>query len=268
MTAIEERLRVAGWRQGDVVVQIWTDHLLDLCIDRRPVPADGSTRLVLISQDCDIVADEQREPYLELVMGSLTAEIRPDLAQGKNPRRLHLPCLGAQLDISIHDRFRIIKEGFGEATRDADSSLDVSSRDCLRRWLGRRYLRSAFPDAFNLRLGASKTFARFGKSELAKKVSVILFETVEEELPSDKSYPLNVLVGISDDVSLTERAELEAKLTSSLSVPGIEVVDLRLATEDDISYRYLRRYRRLDLDFRSLPEDEGVTAPPEGIDAV
>ena len=87
-------------------------------------------------------------------------------------------------------------------------------------------------------------------------------------MPSDKSYPLNVLVGISDDVSINERAELEAKFMSSLSVPGIEVVDLRLATEDDISYRYLRRYRRLDLDFRSLPEDEGVTAPPEGIDAV
>jgi len=34
------------------------------------------------------------------------------------------------------------------------------------------------------------------------------------------------------------------------------------------SIRNLRRYRRLDLDFRSLPEEPGVAAPPDGIDAM
>lgn len=55
---------------------------------------------------------------------------------------------------------------------------------------------------------------------------------------------------------------------TGLSVSGITVVDLRLSTEDDITYRNLRRYRRLDLDFRSLPEEAGVAAPPDGIDAM
>ncbi|MEI6386483.1 MAG: hypothetical protein WCQ50_07600 [Spirochaetota bacterium] len=55
---------------------------------------------------------------------------------------------------------------------------------------------------------------------------------------------------------------------NGLSVTGISLVDLRLATEDEITYRDQRSYRRLDRDYLSLPGDEQVASPPAGIDAM
>jgi hypothetical protein len=222
----------------------------------------------VVRQDCDIVASEDREPYVELLMASTKATECPDYQKGKNPRWLHLPYDAGVLEFSIHNRFRVAKGDFAEAGRDADIPLDDSSRDHLRRWLGRRYLRSAFPDAFNERLSSAKAFARFEKGELAQKVSVILFHTVEDELADDVPYPLKAIVGISDGLSAEEQDKIERTIMHGLSVTGINLIDLRLATEDEITYRDLRSYRRLDRDYRSLPDHEKVASPPAGIDAM
>jgi hypothetical protein len=268
MTELEARIRDANWRQGNLVQEDWTKLLLDRCLDNQPTALKWAKRLVVINQDCDIVADEDREPYIELLVGSTVRTSRPDFQKGKNPRWLQLPYSGGVLEFSIHNRFRVAKGDFVEVRRDIDNPLDDSSKDYLRRWLGRRYLRSAFPDAFNARLNTSKTLISFEKSELAKKVSVILFATVEEELMAESVYPLKALIGISDDTSEDERDQIERRLTQALAVDGINLIDLRLATEDDITYRNLRSYRRLDLDHRSLPDQEQVELPPAGIDAM
>jgi len=199
---------------------------------------------------------------------SAIASASSDYLKGKNPRWLHLPYSGGVLEFSIHNRFRIAKDDFSEACRDIDHSLDGAAKDHLRRWVGRRYLRSAFPDAFNQRLDSSTGLAKFEKSQLAKNVSVILFCTVDDELDDDVPYPLKVLVGISDDISVEDREKLARAITNGLSVAGINLIDLRIATEDEITYRDLRSYRRLDRDYRSLPEQENVSSPPAGIDAM
>ena len=63
------------------------------------------------------------------------------------------------------------------------------------------------------------------------------------------------------------RALLEERFSSILDdCPGVNVADDDMHTlpEDDLTLADFRRFRRLDKDYRSLPERAGVEQPAEG----
>ena len=115
MPPVSGSVRTSGWRQGSFVG--CRDHraLLDESVDRVPEPVATPFRLVVVTQDCDLVRQPDIEPWVELVLCSEVATVEPLYRNGRNPRLLRVRPIcpqepAAWLEISIHDRFRIAKE--------------------------------------------------------------------------------------------------------------------------------------------------------------
>lgn len=106
------------------------------------------------------------------------------------------------------------------------------------------------------------------KSPIANDVSVILVWTSDEELAEGFDYHAKVILGIKDGLSEERKEEIERAFESALSPPGIVLDDIRLSDEDDITYRNLRTYKRLEKDYRSLPDDGMAAVPTAEVDTL
>jgi hypothetical protein len=144
-------LRTGNWRQGSI-------------LDARPiaeelakVAAPLCEHAVVISQDCDLVADLTTEPAVEIVIAELAAQPDTALLYGKNPRRICLPLVSGSgyLILDVRHRYPIGKLALAGHTPRADLILSKKEVRALARWLGKRYTRDAFPDAFT-RAGAAR----------------------------------------------------------------------------------------------------------------
>jgi hypothetical protein len=261
-------LREHGWRQCDRVDQSYNTALVSHSIDLRPRLDERSLSLFVLSQDCDIVGSEAKEPFIELIAGQAIVKASGDCRLGKNPRLLHLELSSEIIELSIHDRFRVEKTYFAGAGRCPTGQLFEEQRDILKRWVGRRYLRSPFPDEFNTRLkGIERRIAQFDKSSDAEDISIVLVQlSSDEDLPDSVPYRLNILLGVRDGLDPERREAIERHFEATLATPGISIEDLVLREEEDITLRDLRFYKRWDKDYRSLPADDERALPPSQAD--
>lgn len=256
-----------AWRQCDLVPLSACESFVKASVDLKPEFQLGKTALCIISQDCDIVADLGKEPFVDMIAGNPIRKISGEYANTRNPRCLHVESVLGPLSFSIHDRFRAPKSALRGIIREEAYQFNSEQRDILRRWVGRRYLRAAFPDAFNQRLNAG-AMGKLEKSALAEDVSAILLSTTDDELAEDSDYHIKVILGIRDGLSEERMDELEIAFVAALSPAGIVVDDIRLSDEDDITYRNLRTYKRLEKDYRSLPDDGKAASQPVALDAL
>lgn len=268
-------IRAAGWRQGDVVAGQDTAGLLAAAIDRQP--ALQEPRLVVLSQDCDLVADVLREPFVELIAGAVIANPDPTHQNGRNPRWLDVTTTGPSpttLRLSIHDRFRVPKGAFLALRPASDLEIEEDERRVLRNWVARRYTRAAFPDEFMRRLKRQEgKLDRLLKGDSAKLATAVFIATSDEELPAGTAYDVKVLIAAESRTwgDHTARDLLEAfgqGMDAVLSAcDGIAVSDVAAMPEDDVSLGLLRSYKRLDVDYRSLPGDGTAACPSEQADS-
>lgn len=63
--------------------------------------------------------------------------------------------------------------------------LTGDNKKILKKWLGNRYTRAAFPDEFNMRLSKAKV-SKITEKIISTKVSHIFFEVEDEELSEDE----------------------------------------------------------------------------------
>jgi hypothetical protein len=122
---------------------------------------------VIASQDCDICCDSyEEEPMFEVVV----ARHLPDddsedgnFSFGKNPRRLQMRIerLGTEslYELNINERLVVPRSFLAEAQDGPSGSLSARDLEVFRRWLGRRYYRSALPTEFNERCRPARDFA-------------------------------------------------------------------------------------------------------------
>ncbi len=99
MQTIEERFWEVDWHQGDIVDSGQTNNLLNASIDKRPSTIKDCV-LCVISQDCDIVASADKEPYIELLAGIINPTICRKFADLKSPRIIDIP-LDSQYMIAL-----------------------------------------------------------------------------------------------------------------------------------------------------------------------
>lgn len=258
MQTIEERFWEVDWHQGDIVDSGQTNNLLNASIDKRPSTTKDCV-LCVISQDCDIVASADKEPYIELLAGIINPTICRKFADLKSPRIIDIPIKDQTIRFSIHDRFRVLKESFCNAKKLENIQLDEEGRDALKKWLERRYVRPAFPKAFNKRLKNNKKLQKFSKNGLPKGVFGIWIEVTDIELEDVDPYKISIIVGIEDDLSEQMTVEIECLFNQAFSsCTGIVVEDIRCSTKDDITLRNLETFRRLDEDSLSLSESTGA----------
>ncbi len=265
MPPAPEWVRAAAWRQGSLVRRGDHQALLTGSVDRVPELDETPFRLVVVTQDCDLA----REPGIE-----------PLYLNGRNPRLLHIRPTSSRepipwLEISIHDRFRVEKEALAGLSIDETARLEVGDVRLLSRWIAKRYTRPAFPDAFNRRLETvDRQLERLFRSRDGRVVTGVFLDVADDEHPDDEPYA--IAVRITAKAESWEEAEFrdallgfEERFSSILDGCGGIVVaddDIRVLPEDDLTLADLRRFRRLDKDYRSLPERDGVAPPADGGD--
>jgi len=252
---------ISAWHQCDLISQACSLAVIDASVDRKPNYIEGQTVLCILSQDCDIVADERKEPFIDLLAGRIIPKMANEYKNSRNPRYLDVEIEGKVIRFSIHDRFSIPKGNLATMEKEILFHLGLKEKDIIRRWVSRRYLRTAFPDAFNERLSRG-TITDLLKDPLSADVSIILIDLTNEELAVGQDYRIDVIIGIKDNLSQEKMDQIERSFDAALSPPGIVVNSLRLSTEDDITYRNLRTYNRLEADYRSLPENSEKAIPP------
>ncbi len=191
--SLGQRLYDAGWCQGallplDAVAQIRASTL--------PVRYQHA---VVISQDCNIVRDDQ-ETSVELAFGySPTAtENVNNLAKGRHPRQFLTTLASEQRFVwDVRERAAISKDRLSAVLGSAaplGRMLDSDIRE-FRAWLGRRYSRPAFPDAFNDRIkAASAGIEKATKAQAFLSIRGIYYLITErdEELAADQPYHLRI----------------------------------------------------------------------------
>jgi len=255
MSAIEEKPRHFGWRQGDIISPNYNSVLIVASIDKKPVRSENSI-LCIISQDCDIVLSEDKEPFIELIKGEILEKESNQYSNLKSPRILDIQIGSRTVRFSIHDRFRVLKGTFNGLERYKDFQIDSTGKDILRRWISRRYVRAAFPDAFNLRLQKNNAFRRLLKSDLVRDVYGIWIDIEDNELPDGNPYQIRVIVGVQDNIDSEILKKLELAFDDAfLKCSDIIITDIQFSTYDDITLRHLLVFRRLDRDSLTLHGD-------------
>lgn len=258
-------LRRLGWHQGALLPVNPGSRLAQLL-------EEGVTHAVVVSQDCDIVANAVIEPCVDLLPASVTTYFEGDLLYGKNPRRLCLELESGQFAIvDIRHRQTVEKVSVADIV-PLPTPVVATHRRILAKWLGKRYTRPAFPDAFNGRLETQKKkLAQLSKREDGKLVTgIYMMLNIENELSSSESYEVTIWFACRTEVAddLKERVEAYATdfVAAMRACQGIEIIEHEVRAEFDISLEDLRSMKRFDFDFRSdapKPGGETVTANQE-----
>lgn len=241
-----------GWRQG---TSIPTDlpglqtEALALC---RPL--DPGDLLIIVSQDCDLVHDSfEEEPYVEVIVVRQIPQTAydPQRMDGKNPRRLQF-----ESTISGHTflyeawaaerRFidrRVLCAGWKEYISVEERTLKV-----MRKWLARRYNRTALPSAFNGRVNAAQRKITDKLKSKGKLISAVLLGiNTLDELPDDKPYEvtLHFLMRDTDYAAVEKRKEvlsaLDATRTALVQCKGVNVDTAEILVEEDLRVSDIRR---------------------------
>lgn len=252
------REQLMKWRQGHIAEthQFALQH-------------EQFTHAVLISQDCDIATLPDKEPEAECVLARAIAAADPSFVSGKNPRVLHIQLVdGSVLEIDLRHRRSVTKEKLLEA-QPSTLALKSAGVRLLSKWLGKRYSRPAFPDAFNRRLDKQhQRLSKLSKSEAAHDISALFVSldgSFTEELPDGSPY--RIIVWIACPVDAYEdpkrRAAVEvlaAKFEETLKkCDGIEVSECEVRSHADITLADLDSFAKLDFDYRSA--DDGASTP-------
>ena len=142
-----------GWRQGAVL----GPALLRVARERAPsgLTIADDNWLIVTSHDCDVVNDRlEKEPTVEVLRGEAVSRRTPDKQQvwGRNPRVLQLEVddgIGATvvLSVKVHERWTLPREVL--STEPPARVLGDKERRLIAEWLAKRYIRAAFPTAFD-----------------------------------------------------------------------------------------------------------------------
>jgi hypothetical protein len=262
-------LRTGNWRQGSFL------DASAIAGELAKVGASACDLAAVISQDCDVVAGSAIEPAVEIIVAELVAQPDTALLYGKNPRRLCLPLSSGTgyVVFDVRRRYPVAKQALADHAPRTDLTLSEKDVRALARWLGKRYTRDAFPDAFNARLRpAQKELERVSKSCAGRHVTTVflMLDPKDDELEDGTDYHVVLWFACRQDV-LDSAAGVEANQFASAfsraleSCPGIVVDDWEVRSHDNITLADLELMKRFDVDFRSEAPKPGGSAPPGGL---
>lgn len=281
--SLGESLLKAGWYQGSLfsapsLRYAWNGppeaHGTDPSAIRSR-KAKASERLVLVSQECDIAADVQAEPFVEALI--CTVEKRKEFLAGidRNSARWFAISLEKGLVAQARYRVQIAKELLKEYTPEPwPSDPDRLSR--FIRWLARRYDRPAFPDsmvdAFERPLAAALDELFSNQPAVASAFNRAIRE-IRVNMPLAEAPPFDLqLVLLARTERLTE-AEADAievvtrEIQSSLDPAPVRLnPEIRVLTEEEMTMAEYFATRPLFLEYHTYRgnEVEGAEPTPRG----
>lgn len=260
-----------GWRQGAVLGPVLAAEA------RRHAPSWISSKdndwLVVTSHDCDVVNGRlEKEPLVEVLRAVVVQQTKPDKQQvwGRNPREMQLAVDDGtggtvMLSLKVHERWSVPRELLmSEAPR---SVLDSRTRRLIAEWLAKRYIRAAFPTAFDLRWRSKlKDWTGLLESQSQWVQGIYLRLSTQSELKGDESYKIHVIVAapaaVAKDAAWPKKAfELERLVASFWKQfgPGIDCVGVEAIATGALTLADIEKYQRFDADWVSFADDSPAT---------
>lgn len=271
--------RSFSWRQGQVLPD---DALRPLGLAEAGGAESGSSAAVVITHDCDLVADVIREPYVEVIVGRIIPALDGNATHGKASRTLHLEFRrghnAVPVELCAPAKRRLDKGALASYVPDATWSLDPDNLSILQRWLAARYRRAAFPDAFEACLQTTKLDkALVGVVRpLGALLRAVYFDVTENEGAGPANSPVYELgIVLVYDAG---HANAEAQVKNAAKVigekvrqklddnknPGAHAIEFRYceAVSDEVlSYKQSLGLKQWRLDYLSLRDDPQQDMP-------
>lgn len=262
--------RANPWRQGHVLCD---DAVKSLGLARS---GDLATiRAVVVSHDCDLAASPDKEPQVEIIVGTSIENIKGDYSHAKNARRLHLEYQGENaptpIELTATSKAQVLKEALLEFNPRSDLRIDGAGRSVLQTWLAARYRRAAFPDEFERRLKAAKLHRKIARAlgpAGQHVIAVFLDVDAGEEITRqgvDDLYKIGIYLLYDtsrDEVAASAAAKTAAELievafdqTSRNGGEGckwIELLYCDVISDQALSYSNSRKFKQWRLDHLSL----------------
>ncbi len=266
----ENEVAELGWRQGAILDQ----KLAELAWRQAPKRIEKSDRgwLLVTSHDCDLLNPSlAKEPVVELMHATVVSSHGDSrLMAGRNPRELTISAVeikGKPVDLSlvVHDRWLVPRELLMEEPPIAFLSPDTCR--LVAEWLAKRYIRAAFPTAFDIRWRQKfKAWRKLLKKHSFWLQGVYLDLKPLRELPDDEPYRCKLLLAVpSKQTNHAEwpdamsRLEREFEDFWSQFSPRIELEDIYVWPTDRITLADIERYQRFDADWISFEDGSART---------
>lgn len=262
-----------GWRQGAVLGPNLSAQAGELA-PKTIGFADGDW-LIVTSHDCDVLNRTlEKEPTVELLRAAVLEKKKPDKQQawGRSPREMQLEVeLGGSqsvvLSMRVHDRWSIPRNLL--MTEAPRLSLLAKPRRLIAEWLAKRYLRAAFPSAFDSRWRRKmKEWTALLEGQSRWVQGVYLRLSTNAELDGSMPYKIHLILATPAEACKvpawpTKKAELESlveKFWKQFS-PGIDCVDVEVIPTGDLTLAEIEPYQRFDADWVSFADDSPATPP-------
>lgn len=260
-----------GWRQGAVL----GPALLRAARERAPsgLTIADDNWLIVTSHDCDVVNDRlEKEPTVEVLRGEAVGRRAPDKQQvwGRNPRVLQLEVEDGRgatvvLSVKVHERWTLPRELL--STEPPKRILGDKERRLIAEWLAKRYIRAAFPTAFD---GRWRAKLREWTSLLEKHSrwvqGVYLRVSTLRELEERTPYKVHLIVAAPAAAKkeagwAAKRDELEREIETFWKqfTPGIECAGVEVVGTDQLTLAEIEPYQRFDADWVSFADDSPAT---------
>ncbi|GAB4206846.1 MAG: hypothetical protein OHK0013_23870 [Sandaracinaceae bacterium] len=260
-----------GWRQGAALGTMLAAEARKLAPSR--IAFAGNDCLIVTSHDCDVVNPSlDKEPVVEVLRAPVSQGAKPDKQQagGRNPRALQVAvALGSDdprvLSMKVHDRWAIPRELL--ASEPPSHALDDKTRRLIAEWLAKRYIRAAFPTAFDRRWRPKmKEWTGLLEAQSQWLQGIYLRLDTQAELPDDEPYQLDLIVAVPDAGTkdpgwATKRSDLESLVETFWGqfAPGILCGDGDVTSTSQITLAELEKYQRFDADWVSFADDSPAT---------
>lgn len=242
----------------------------------REVVVGDDDWLIVTSHHCDVVNNKlEKEPFVEVLRAEVVKQKAPNNAEGggRSPRVIQLLVEDGintfVLSCKVHERWTLPRENL--AAEAPVRCLDEKNRRLLAEWLAKRYIRAAFPSAFDDRW----RFAMDKWRALLKKHSrwvqgVYLRLNTDDELETGVPYRCDLIVAVPVKMKRgaandwpDKKDELERVFSDFWRQfePDIELDVVDVLATDDLTLDDIESYQRFDADWISFA-DESATTPP------
>lgn len=244
--------RETSWRQGSVLPDDLNKYL--------SLKNDFEDKIsIVVSHDCDIAQVPDNEPTIEILVGQYVEQLNGAFTNTKNPRKLHIQVNTFQgikfAEFVAVDKFSIDKMVFMSFEPSKTDNIDSQTMTVLRRWLGIRYTRFAFPDAFDRRLKSNNLDKKIAKAltKHGTAITAIFFDVDngEEQHRTDPSevYILDILILYSTE---SDSFDAEAAAESAKA-------DITKAFEDKLFNKSNQSWTDIELRHCDCLSDEALT---------
>ena len=196
---------------------------------------------------------------------------------GKNPRRLQMRIerLGTEslYELNINERLAVPRSFLAEAQDGPSGSLSARDLEVFRRWLGRRYYRSALPTEFNERCRPARDFAAEKLKKQGKLITSVYLQLDPryEELDGDQKYQVSVHLTVLPETANSPELLIQALEAQSVfekafaRCDGIELLGVQVISEARFSLLDVRECVRWDhSDHISYKAGPSKNIVPEG----